>query len=953
MSDTHTSQENKSNHALREEKVLKHWNDNAIFKKSLEKDAPNGDFVFYDGPPFATGTPHYGHLVPSAIKDVVPRYKTMQGYRVKRQWGWDCHGLPIENIVEKELGTKSKKDIEEIGVEKFNKLCREKIFTYIDVWNAFIPRFGRWADMEHPYKTMDKSYMESEWWAFKELYDKKLIYEDYRSLHICPRCETTLAQSEVAEGYTLTKDIAVTVKFELLDEPNVFVLAWTTTPWTLPGNVSLAMHPDIEYVKIRIEGLEGEYILAKSRIENMVEGEYEVIEEIKATDLEGKKYKPLFPYYAEDESLENRENGWDVRLDTTFVSEESGTGIVHMAPPFGDEIGMEYLHKYKIPFVQHVGMDGRIEERVKEFAGLSVKPAGDHQTTDIEMVKHLAANDLLFKKEKYEHSYPHCWRCDTPLLNYATSSWFVAVQKIKEDLLKEGNTIEWAPAHMKEGRWGNWLEGARDWSISRQRFWANTIPVWRCASCNQERVFGSAKEFEEASGTTVEDLHKDVVDGITVPCECGETMKRVPDVLDTWFDSGSVPYASNHFPFENKEETEKSIPADFISESQDQVSKWFYYQHVLSVGLFNKPAYKQVVTNGIVLAADGKKMSKRLKNYPDPQKMVDIYGADALRLYLLSSPVVAAQNLNFREEGVDEIAKKQLGRLDNVLAFFKLYHNGEEAHAESKHVLDQWILARLAELSNEVTEALDAYALDRASRPFADFVDDLSTWYVRRSRDRFKGEGEDKGNALSTTRFVLGELAKLMAPFTPFFADYLYMETGGEKESVHLEEWPTLPKPDADTLTAMQNVRDVVSSALEKRAQAKMKIRQPLAKVTVGALNEAYKSLVLEEVNVKEVVVDESLGEEVILDTELTSALEQEGYVRELIRFVQGHRKTKDLNPQDTAVLVINTNNEGEQLVNQFSEDIKNTANISEIIFEANDGESIEVGGISFAVTLK
>ncbi|PIR86366.1 isoleucine--tRNA ligase, partial [Candidatus Kaiserbacteria bacterium CG10_big_fil_rev_8_21_14_0_10_43_70] len=630
----------KSAIAEREERILKFWQDNDIFKKSVEKDAPNGDYIFYDGPPFATGTPHYGHLVASALKDAVPRYWTMKGYKVERQWGWDCHGLPIENIVEEELGTKSKKDIQDMGVAKFNRLCREKIFTYVDDWNAFIPRFGRWADMENPYRTMDKDYMESEWWAFKQLYGKGLVYEDYRSMHICPRCETTLAQSEVAEGYKDIKDLAVTVKFKLKNPEkiglsgDVYMLAWTTTPWTLPGNVALAVAENVEYLALEAfsDNTNNTYIISKNTLthhlfkgENRLRYEQlfssddhhwlggdqsehsERIKEIKGSDLVGLEYEPPFDSYINDSSVQNIENAWKIYA-ADFVTTDTGTGIAHEAPAFGAE-DLELAQKVGLPVIQHVGMDGIIKTEVKELAGLSVKPISDHQATDVEVVKYLAGKNLLFAKEKYEHSYPHCWRCDTPLINYATTSWFVAVQKIKEDLMKTSENISWSPTHIKKGRWGEWLSGARDWSISRQRFWANTIPVWRCDACKEEKVFGGVKELEEMSGVSVDDLHKDVVDEITVPCGCGEKMKRVPDVLDTWFDSGSVPYASYHYPFENEEKVEKRIPADFIAEGQDQVSKWFYYQHVLAGGLFGKSAFKNVVVNGIVLAEDGKKMS--------------------------------------------------------------------------------------------------------------------------------------------------------------------------------------------------------------------------------------------------------------------------------------------------------------------------------------------------------
>jgi len=953
------SKEEKSQIAEREERILKFWQENNIFKKSVEKDAPNGDYVFYDGPPFATGTPHYGHLVASALKDAVPRYWTMKGYKIERQWGWDCHGLPIENIVEEELGTKSKKDIEEMGVAKFNDLCREKIFTYVDDWNAFIPRFGRWADMENPYRTMDKDYMESEWWAFKQLYDKGLIYEDYRSMHICPRCETTLAQSEVAEGYQTIKDLAVTVKFKLKNPEkiglsgDVYMLAWTTTPWTLPGNVALAVGKDITYINAKADGHDGEYIMAKSIGGEEKEAKYK---EWKGNELVGLEYEPPFDSYINDSSIQNIENAWKIYA-ADFVTTDTGTGIAHEAPAFGAE-DLELAQKVGLPVIQHVGMDGIIKPEVKELAGLSVKPSNDHQATDVEVVKYLAGKNLLFTKEKYEHSYPHCWRCDTPLINYATTSWFVAVQKIKEDLMKTSENISWSPTHIKKGRWGEWLQGARDWSISRQRFWANTIPVWRCESCKKEKVFGSAKELEEMSGSSVDDLHKDVVDEITVLCGCGEQMKRVPDVLDTWFDSGSVPYASYHYPFENEEKVKTRIPADFIAEGQDQVSKWFYYQHVLAVGLFGRQAFKNVVVNGIVLAEDGKKMSKRLKNYPDPSLVVDTYGADAVRLYLLSSPVVRAESLHFSEQGVDEVAKKVVGRLGNVVSFYKLYETDKEFELPNlHHILDKWIVERTHQLVNEVTKAMDAYEIDKAARPIGEFVDDLSTWYLRRSRERIKAGGEDAETALAVLRDVLIEFSKVIAPFVPFTAEWLWKEMKVETdESVHLAKWPEVKEVNEEVLTQMQKARDVVSLALEARDEAGIKVRQPLAslKIAEEITNEHLLQVIADEVNVKEVVHDGRVKTGVHLDTEITLELEKEGQVREIIRAIQNLRKKKGLEPGEEATLITDASGKEKELIESAKEEIMKTAALFAVSYgEANEGDEVHIGKETIKIALQ
>jgi len=945
--------------AEREEEVLRFWNENKIFEKSLKKEAPQGEFVFYDGPPFATGLPHYGHLLQSAIKDVVPRYKTMRGYHVPRQWGWDCHGLPIENIVEKEIGSKSKKDILAMGVKKFNDLCREQIFTFIKDWEEIIPRFGRWADMEHPYRTMDFEYMQSEWWAFKSLYEKGLVYEDYRSMHICPRCETTLSQGEVADGYKDVKDLSVTVKFKVKNPEqhglpeNTYLLAWTTTPWTLSGNVALAVGADIQYVGIR-QAPDGDvFIVATDLVEKIFTGTVLNVTNpgLNGEKLSGIEYEPLFAEYATDEKLKNRENGWKVYA-ADFVTTDAGTGIVHIAPAFGAD-DMALGKEKDLPFVQHVKMDGTFVDRMGEFAGLDLKPRAkdkpeEIREADLTMVKYLEKAGKVFAYEKYEHSYPHCWRCDTALLNYATSSWFVAVEKIKPQLLEYAKSINWAPAHIKEGRWGQWLEGARDWSISRQRFWANTIPVWRCEHCKKDHVFGSAAELKEASGVEVSDLHKDVVDDITFACECGGVVRRTPDVLDTWFDSGSAPFATRGGTF---------IPADFIAEGQDQTRAWFYYQHVLAGALFNEAAFKNCGVTGIVLAEDGKKMSKKLKNYPDPMEIIHRYGADSMRLYMLSSPVVRAEQLSFSEKEVADLSRKIFGRMTNVYEFYTLYRGVPHAPlSTSTHVLDRWILARLAQTHAEVTRGLEMYTFDEAARPFAQFVDDLSTWYLRRSRERIKGENEaDARDALSTTAYVLRETAKMLAPFVPFFAEWLWRELRGEKEeeSVHLTHWgePVELTPDDHTVLGnMQEVRNVVSLALEQRAKAMIPVRQPLALMTIitgnDMFDDAYGALIVDEVNVRKIVriagVAETFGVE--LDTTITPELKEEGMIREAKRFIQDERKAHQLRIDDIVPMVtLVVPRSDAPLYETHSEELTEVARTQKFTIEASDTAGLAV----------
>ena len=943
--------------AKREEATLAFWNKNDIFKKSLEKASPKGEYVFYDGPPFATGLPHYGHIVPSTIKDVIPRYKTMRGYHVPRVWGWDCHGLPIENIVEKELGFKHKKDIKEYGIDKFNERCREQVLVYAREWERFIPRIGRWVDMENSYRTMDKPFMESVWWVFKQLYDQGLVYEDYRSMHICPRCETTLSQQEVSEGYKDVKDISVTVKLELIDEPGTYFLAWTTTPWTLPGNVALAVGSDIVYAKVKTVG--GLYWVAKERISAVI-ADAEILEEKKGSELAGKSYKPLFDYYANDSTLKNRDNGWKVYV-ANFVTTDTGTGIVHIAPAFGVD-DWELAKKENLPFVQHVSMDGTFKQEVKDFIGIEVKPRSEDDKVrlgaDIAVLKYLQEHGTFFSKENITHSYPHCWRCDTPLLNYATSSWFVSIVKIKENLLKNAENINWSPQHIKEGRFGKWLEGARDWAISRQRFWASVIPVWRCKKCKAERVFGSAVELETASGKKIDDLHKHIVDEVTFDCKCGGVMVRVPDVLDTWFDSGSMPYGQRHYPFENKEEFDSTFPAQFIAEGLDQTRAWFYYLHVLGGALFGKNAFQNVICHGIVLAEDGKKMSKKLKNYPDPMHIVNTYGADALRFYLLSSPVMQAENLSFSENGVDEVAKRNIGRLGNVLAFYQLYEDtstsfgiaedkslsasGTPRDWKSGNILDRWILARLDQLIFEVTEEFEAYRLDTATRPITEFIDDLSVWYLRRSRERFKEASLDKQTALATTRYVLHALSLIIAPSMPFLAEHIFQAVREEEdeESVHLGAWPEgratanflqrmfrIKNKDEQMLAAMSAARNFVTVALMQRAKLNIKVRQPLALLTIPAnvgLADEYLQIIADEVNVKKI---EKKGNEVVLNINITDELREEGIVRDTIRLVQDARKSALLHRGEHGEISVSVTAENRSVVEKCLGQIEKDTN--------------------------
>ena len=847
------------------------------------------------------------------MKDAVPRYWTMRGFNVPRKWGWDCHGLPIENIAEKELGFRHKKDIEEMGVDKFNEFCRSKVLKYASEWKVVIKRIGRWANMENPYKTMDLSFMESVWWVFKQLWDKGLIYEGHRTMHICTRCETTLSQSEVAEGYKIVKDLSVVIKFEITDKEfiekyadgeKISFLAWTTTPWSLPTTMGLAIGENYDYLIAKIN--DERFIFVKERLNYILEkaktDKYEVMNIIKGKNMAGISYlHPFFDFYKDDLEVKSNSNVYKTHI-TDYVSVEDGTGIVTINGAFG-EIDMEAAKKIGLPIIVNVNMDGTFTEEMGEFAGLSVKPIDEIQSTDIKLIKYLANEGFLFAKEKHEHSYPHCWRCETPLINYSTSSWFVNIEKIKKEMFSNAKNINWVPAHLKEGRFGNWLEGARDWSISRQRFWASVIPIWKC-ECGEMKVVGSAKELEELSGEKITDIHKHVVDKITWKCEkCGKEMKRIPDVLDTWFDSGSMPYAQVHYPFEDGEKFDAGFPAEYIAEGVDQTRCWFYYLHVIATAIKKSHAFKNVIVNGIVLAEDGKKMSKRLQNYPDPSEIMEKYGADALRYYLLSSPVVSAETINFKESEVADIVRGMLRMLWNSYSFFVLYADIDKFQMPDKKdlkksdsLLDKWILSELNILIKEINENMEKYELNKTVRLFPKFIDNLSNWYIRRSRKRFwKSENdEDKNRAYETLYIVLVELSKLMAPFMPFISDEIYRNLTGN-ESVHLKYFPKADESliDEKLNEEMEIVRRIVSEGLQIRAKAGIKVRQPLADLRFKTYNlgREFLDIIKEEVNVKEAIFDEDIVGEISMNTEITEDLRLEGQAREIIRSIQEMRK--------------------------------------------------------------
>ncbi len=836
-----------------EEALLKYWKAEKTFEKSVTKGKK--DYVFYDGPPFATGLPHYGHLLAGTLKDVMPRYFTMQGYRVDRKWGWDCHGLPVENEVEKELKLGNKSDIEEYGVDKFNEYCRKIVLKYADEWKGTVERMGRWVDMENDYKTMDPEYMESIWWVFKSLWDKKLIYEGNKVVPYCIRCATPLSNFETNQGYQDKQDPALTVKFELVNEPGTYLLAWTTTPWTLPSNLAVAMGPDLTYAKIKDSNGE-KYIIALDRIPVYYKNpdDYEVLEEFLGKTLEGEKYTPLLPYYAD----KPEEKVFTVTMGN-FVTLESGTGLVHMAP-FGED-DMAMLKSMEIEVVHPLDAEGKFNNDVKEFKGKDVF------TANPEIIKKLKDENKVVKHETCNHSYPFCWRCDTPLIYRPISTWFVKVEQMREKLLKTNQEITWIPDHLNEGRFGKWLAGARDWAVSRNRYWGAPLPIWRCDDCEDLKVFGSIKELEKESGETVKDLHKHFVDKIELKCKCGKKMTRVPEVLDCWFESGSMPYAQLHYPFENKKRFEENFPAQFIAEGLDQTRGWFYTLHVLANSLFDKPAFKNVIVNGTMLAEDGQKMSKRLKNYPDPNQVMHDHGADALRFYLMNSPVVKADDMRFSEKGVSDVVRNMILPTWNAYSFFVTYANidqwaPEKKKKDSDNKLDQWILEELNKLIVQEVEYMESYDLQKASNLIYKFVDNLTNWYIRRSRRRFwKSEDDgDKKMAYQTLYTVLTNLCQIVAPFMPFVSEEIYRNLTSE-ESVHLSKYPSAKKAEASRLSEeIFMAKTVVSLGLAARAKTKIKVRQPLSKVQI-ALGDQYDSKLLndqmdiikEELNVKEV----------------------------------------------------------------------------------------------------
>lgn len=904
-----------------EEEVMQFWREHKTFKKSVEQKPADKQYVFYDGPPFATGLPHYGHLLGSTSKDVIPRYWTMKGYRVERQWGWDCHGLPIENMIEKKLEIKGgKKGIEALGIDKFNQACRTEVLRLDKEWEKIIERLGRWVDFENNYKTMDTTFMESVWWGFKQLYNKGLIYEGKKVVLYCPRCATPLSNFEIAmdNSYQDVEDHSVFIKFKVEGTDNQYFLAWTTTPWTLPGNVGLAVKADAKYVLIKSERGEEYWLAADLLGQVMKDDKYEVLETVTGEKLIGKKYQPLFEYVQSD-----KPNGWTV-MPAEFVSLEDGTGIVHTAALFGED-DYALAQEFDLPLVPTLEDNGVFMPFVEVVAGQFYKKA------EQPILDQLQSKHKIFRAEKITHSYPFCYRCATPLYYNAVPAWFVDVQKLKPELIAQNEQMNWFPEHLKEGRFGKGLATAPDWNISRSRYWGTPMPVW-CSTNNDEkkyRIIASIDELKQwavnpADVEDLTDIHREFIDDIEVWIDDAKTIKgkRIPEVFDCWVESGSMPYASRHYPFENKELFESTYPAQFVSEYIAQTRAWFYTMHVVSVGIFGQRAVDNTLTTGTVLAEDGSKMSKSKNNYPDPMNVINQFGSDSLRLYLMSSPVMRAENLNFSEKDVADIRKRVFLIWWNVLAFYKLYAGDTPLDLEKPlkpvTVMDRWILSKLHTLIKESTKGMDNYDVVKASRLMMEFVNDLSTWYLRRSREQLK-EGENKEDSLHVFGYVLHTLAQLFAPFAPFFTESVYHQLIDADGSIHLTDWPTLQVDLIDTQleTEMAEVRQIVEKVHATRKDMAIKVKQPLAKVTVteqvAQPSEDVVVILLDEVNVKS--LEWLKGEEVSveLDTNITPKLKAEGEARELIRDIQKLRKQAGLSLNEHANVTVKSIPEGWQ----------------------------------------
>ncbi len=866
------------NFVAREKSIGKFWRDQKIFEKSMKAREGCPVYTFYDGPPTANGKPHIGHVLTRVIKDMIPRYKTMKGYMVPRKAGWDTHGLPVELEVEKLLGLNGKDQIEEYGMEPFIKKCRESVWKYKGMWEDFSGTVGFWADMDNPYVTYEDNFIESEWWALKEIWDKKLLYKGFKIVPYCPRCGTPLSSQEVAQGYKLVKERSAIVRFKVADEDACF-LAWTTTPWTLPSNVGLCVNPDETYCKVKAaDGYT--YYLAQALLDTVLsrladeEGKkaYEVLETYTGKDLEYKKYEPLYGCAKELADKQHKE-GFFVTCDS-YVTMTDGTGIVHIAPAFGED-DANVGRKYNLPFVQFVDEKGEMSKETP-FAGLFVKKA------DPEVLKDLDSRSQLFAAPKFEHDYPHCWRCDTPLIYYARESWFIKMTEVKDDLVRNNNTVNWIPDSIGTGRFGNWLENIQDWGISRNRYWGTPLNIWECEGCGHQEAIGSRAELAKRSGNPDDEkreLHRPYIDEVTFKCpECGGTMKRVPEVIDCWFDSGAMPFAQHHYPFENKDLFEQQFPAQFISEAVDQTRGWFYSLMAESTLLFNKAPYENVIVLGHIQDENGQKMSKTKGNAIDPFEALETYGADAIRWYFYVNSAPWLPN-RFHGKAVQEGQRKFMGTLWNTYAFFVLYANIDGFDA-TKHqleydklaVIDKWLLSRLNSTIKEADENLGSYRIPETARALQKFTDEMSNWYVRRCRERFwaKGMEQDKINAYMALYTALVTISKAAAPMVPFMTEEIYLNLvcsidKNAPESIHLCDFPEADEDviDKELEADMETVLEAVVTGRSCRNTANIKNRQPISKMFIKAdasLSEFYLDIIKEELNVKEAILTDDVS---------------------------------------------------------------------------------------------
>jgi isoleucyl-tRNA synthetase len=943
-----------------EEQVLEYWEKENIFEKSLEKNRENGDtFTFYDGPITSNNKPHYGHVVTMILKDVVPRYKTMKGFYVKRSLGWDCQGIPVEYEVEKSLGFEEKSEIEEYGVEKFNQKCRESVQKYQSEISQVTKRMGRWVNSDEEYATMNPEYIESIWWSLKELYKKGLLYEGYKVVPYSTRAGTTLSNSEVAlGGYKTITDTAVTVKLKLKDEDK-YLLIWTTTPWTLPGNLLVAIGKDFTYVEVLYNS--EKYIVAKELLEQIFDDKYEVINEYKGEDLIGKEYEPLYPYYKD-----RAKDGCFKVVHGDHVTLEDGTGLVHQAP-YGEE-DFILLQGMGVEMFDYLDDQGKFTPEVKQFEGMFYKKANKYILEDLEN------RNLLLNQYPYDHQMPMCWRTNTPLIYKPIKSWYVKVTDIKDRLVDENKDIKWVPEHIKEGRFGNWLAEARDWALSRSRYWGTPLPAWKCDKCGEIEVLGSFKEIEEKSGEKITDPHKPFVDEIEYDCpNCEGKMHRIDDVIDVWYDSGSMPFARFHYPFENEEKFKNKFPAEFIAEGVDQTRGWFYTLHVLGVALFNSKAYKNVVVNGLVLASDGSKLSKSQKNYSEVDEVINELGADAIRLYFLSSPIVAGQDVIFDKTLAKEIVTSVMllywNSVKYLLNYKEQYNWKATGEIDFENTIDKWLLSRLQETTKEVTENLDEYNIQKATKTIFELITDISKWYIRRSRDRFVSGDE---NALEILNYVLIGVSKLIAPFAPFLSESVYQTLVNNQalESVHLEDYPVFnPKYfDKELLDEMIKVREISSIGLKIRDENRLKLRQPLAKAYTAVKNCSLQDIIKAELNVKEIEYSEKPkeGENLItegqyekyvtLDIKLTDKLKKEGYINDFLRQYQNARKKgKNIDYGDPVKLIVGLENKDmRETLDGYLEKNSKDLDITEYNFEQELGEKTFIlGDVEVSVEVK